>query len=419
MADRSYGDQVIEVRPWRTALILALLAMIGPMSVDAIFPAFPLIAAHFGTDRTYLQQLVSVYLLTYGIGSLFHGPMSDVMGRKPVIILSLTLYSVASGCVALAGTFTEVLICRAIQGLCAGAGFVVARAMVRDTFEGSEAQRMVGTVMFIYGISPAIAPIGGAAILPSMGWAGSFVILSIYAAVLAGTVWLGLAESLPCDRRVRFNAKALVLSYAGLLRDRRFIGLASAGAFNYSGIFLLIASSPVIVLRDLGLSANGFPAFYVPLVAGMMGGAWLSRYGAKAGRADRAVKWGYFLMFSAATANCLVTSFHDRLVPWFLFALLVQGAGVQLAFPSITVGLLDRCPHALGLGSSLQAFGALILNAAVAGVVSPLLSGSLIWLVVGSFCLTLLGWLSWRLVVIRAQEVGLPIDKTLQVGSTQ
>lgn len=390
------SNQIAGLHPWRTAVILALLAMIGPMSIDAIFPAFPLIAANFGTDGFHLQQLVSLYLLTYGVGSLFHGPVSDAIGRKPVMVFSLMLYSVASACVAFSATFSEVLICRAVQGVCAGAGFVVARAMVRDIFEGHDAQKMIGAVMFVYGISPAIAPMAGAAILPSMGWPGSFVILSIYAAVLAGTVWLTLAESLASSKRIRFNAGALCLSYASLLEDQRLVALASAGAFNYSAVFLLIASSPVIVLRDLGLSANQFPVFYIPLVAGMMGGAWLSRYNGKEERAGRAAAWGYLLMFSAAATNCLIAVCSDHLTPWFLLALLVQGAGVQLALPSITVALLDRCPHRLGLGSSLQAFAALMLNAAVAGIVSPLLSGSLVWLATGSFLLTFLGWYSWR-----------------------
>src|ERR1700761_8792620 len=145
--------------------LLAALSMIGPFSIDAIFPGFPDIGRDFGVGEVALQQLLSVYLLAYAVMSLFHGALSDAYGRKPVIVIGMAVYTVASVGAAMAPSFAFLLGCRVLQGICGGAGIVVGRAVVRDTMQGEEAQRMMSKVMMIFGIAPAIAPIIGAWLL--------------------------------------------------------------------------------------------------------------------------------------------------------------------------------------------------------------------------------------------------------------
>ena len=150
------------------ALLLGGLAMFGPFSIDTLFPAFPQIGAQMGADALAMQQTISVYLLAYAAMSLLHGPLSDALGRKRVIVSGLLVFALASMGCALAVTLPQLLVFRALQGLSAGVGLIVGRAVIRDVLHGHDAQRLMSQVSMIFGIAPAVAPVLGGWLL---GWA--------------------------------------------------------------------------------------------------------------------------------------------------------------------------------------------------------------------------------------------------------
>ena len=267
--------------PW----LLAALSMIGPFSIDAVFPAFPLVGARFDVDAAALQQLISVYLITYAAMSLFHGAISDAIGRKPVIVAGMLVYALASVGAAMSTSFAMLLACRmlalllacrGLQGMCAGAGLVVGRAVIRDSLEGPAAQRLMSQVMMIFGVAPVIAPMIGALLLPLGGWHGIFWLLAGFTVLLALALQLFLDETHPPARRIRFAPRPLLAGYLSFGRDRRFWPLLVASSVNFAGLFLYIASAPRIVRELLQLSAQGFPWLFMPVVVGLIGGAWLS-----------------------------------------------------------------------------------------------------------------------------------------------
>jgi DHA1 family bicyclomycin/chloramphenicol resistance-like MFS transporter len=386
-------------RPVRRSLpwLLAALSMIGPFSIDAIFPGFPLIGERFAVDATALQQLISVYLLTYAAMSLFHGAISDAVGRKPVIIAGLLLYALASAGAALSTSFALLLVCRAVQGMCAGAGLVIGRAVIRDSLEGPAAQKLMSRVMMIFGIAPVIAPMIGAWMLPLGGWQGMFWLLVGYALVLAlALAWL-LEESHPHELRMPLAVRPLLASYVDFGRDRLFWPLLVSSSVNFAGLFLFIASAPRIVLGLLQLSAEGFPWLFLPVVAGLISGAWLSGRLATRRSVTFTVNLGYALLLLACVLHvALALLLPQARLPWSMLPLVLHGMGVQLAFPTLTLLLLDRFPRQRGGASSVQAFFSLLLNALVAGVLSPLLSASMLHLALGASVLTVIGFLSWR-----------------------
>ena len=386
-------------RPMRPSLpwLLAGLSMIGPFSIDAVFPAFPLVGARFGVDNVALQQLVSVYLVTYAGMSLFHGAISDAAGRKPVIVGGMLVYALASVGAALSVSFGMLLACRAVQGACAGAGLVVGRAIIRDTLQGPAAQQLMSQVMMIFGVAPAIAPMVGAQLLFVAGWHGIFWLLAAFTALLALALTLLLEESHPPAQRTAFSPRPLLASYLSFGRDRPFWPLLISSSVNFAGLFLFIASAPRIVRGLLHLSAQGFPWLFVPVVVGLVGGAWLS--GRLAGRRSvgYTVNLGYAAMLAACAAHVvLALVFPEPRLPWSILPLVLHGVGVQLAFPTLTLLLLDRFPHHRGGISSIQAFASLLLCSVIAGVLSPLLSGSLLRLSLGASVLTVIGVLAWR-----------------------
>jgi len=378
--------------PW----LLAALSMIGPFSIDAVFPSFPLIGARFAVDDTALQQLISVYLITYAAMSLFHGAISDAIGRKPVMVAGMLVYALASVGAALSTSFAMLLACRGLQGMCAGAGLVVGRAVIRDSLEGAAAQRLMSRVTMIFGVAPVIAPMIGALLLPLGGWHGIFWMLAGFTTLLALALPLQLDESHPPERRTSFAPRPLLASYRSFSRDRLFWPLLISSSVNFAGLFLYIASAPRIVRELLHLSAKGFPWLFLPVVAGLVGGAWLSGRMAGKRSAGFTVKLGYAVMLLACAMHLLLALvFPAPRLPWSMLPLVLHGIGVQLAFPTLTLLLLDRFSHQRGGISSMQAFASLLLCSAVAGMMSPLLSGSMLSLGLGASALTVIGVLAW------------------------
>ena len=269
--------------------------------------------------------------------------------------------------------------------------------MIRDSLEGAAAQQLMSRVMMIFGVAPVIAPMVGALLLPLGGWHGIFWVLAGFTALLALALMLQLEESHPPHRRTSFAPGPLLAGYRSFDRDRLFWPLLISSSVNFAGLFLYIASAPRIVRELLHLSANGFPWLFLPVVAGLIGGAWLS--GRMAGRhsEDFTVKLGYAVMLLACALHLLLALvFPAPRLPWSMLPLVLHGVGVQLAFPTLTLLLLDRFPQQRGGISSVQAFASLLLCSAVAGVMSPLLSGSMLALASGASALTVVGALAWR-----------------------
>ncbi|MEO8810790.1 MAG: multidrug effflux MFS transporter [Rhodanobacter sp.] len=378
--------------PW----LLAALSMIGPFSIDAVFPSFPSIGLHFAVDDAALQQLISVYLVTYAATSLFHGAISDAIGRKPVMIAGMLLYALASVGAALSSSFAMLLVCRGLQGAFAGAGLVVGRALIRDSLHGAAAQRLMSQVMMIFGVAPVIAPMVGAWLLPLGSWHGIFWVLTGFTAVLSLSLWLLLEETHPRAQRTPFAPRQLLAGYASIGRDRMFWPLLVSSSVNFAGLFLYISSAPRIVRQLLHLSAQGFPWLFIPVVIGLVGGAWWSGRLAERASVRRTVNLGYAMMALACTGHiALALAFTSARLPWSMLPLILHGIGVQLAFPTLTLLLLDRFPQRRGGISSVQAFASLLLCSVVAGALSPLLSASMLGLALGASLLTGAGALAW------------------------
>ena len=376
-------------------LLLAGLSMLGPFSIDTYMPSFPDMQASLHATPLQLQQTLSVYLLAFGLMMLLHGALSDAFGRRPVILVSLVAFIAASVGCALSNQIEQLLVFRALQGLSAGAGMVVGRAMIRDLYAGHEAQRLMSQVTMIFGISPAIAPVIGGWLQIGFGWHAVFVFMAALGALLFVASWRYLPETLPPIARQPFAAHSLARNYRMVFGNRTFLLLSGAVALHFAGFFLYIASAPVFVIQHLKLGESQFAWLFAPAISGVILGAFLS--GKLAGRVSptTTVKYAYGLLFGAAAINLAYNLALTPSMPWAVLPIALYSTGMALAMPSITLLTLDVFPLNRGLVSSLQGFIQTTLNAVVAGAISPLVSFSTGYLAIGMLTFLLLGRLAW------------------------
>jgi MFS transporter, DHA1 family, multidrug resistance protein len=220
-------------------LVLASLAALAPFAIDTYLPAFGILENDLGASTVEVQQSLTFYLLPYALMTLWHGAISDAIGRIPAIQWGLGLFVLASiGC-ALAPNVETLWFFRVLQGIGGGAGNVVARAMVRDLFAGAQAQRVMATVQMLFGIAPAVAPIIGGLLL-GIHWQAIFIFLAIYAGVSLWAAVKFLPETMPPEKRLKLSASNVLKSYKKVYGDQQFNLLVIALGAN------LCASEPCI-----------------------------------------------------------------------------------------------------------------------------------------------------------------------------
>jgi MFS transporter, DHA1 family, multidrug resistance protein len=382
--------------PWAFATLLAMLSMLGPFAVDMYLPAFAAIGSEFEASPLAVQQSLSAYLFAYAFMMLWHGSLSDALGRRPIILVGLVVYAIASlGC-AIAGNIASLWLFRTLQGLSAGTGLVVGRAIIRDRYEGPEAQRLMSQVTLVFGLAPALAPVIGGALLNVFGWRSIFWVMFAFTLGVFALALRRLPETLPRDQRQTLRPRALWKNYAAVLLRPQFLLLATIPTLNFAAFFIYIAGAPAF-LAQLGVSTWGFAWLFVPMIAGIMAGATIS--GRVAGRLSpaRTIALGYASMFAGALISLLVAMLVSPGVPWHVLPIAVFTLGSSLVMPSLTLLLLDIFPTMRGLASSLQGFVQFAFSGVVAGTISPMLARSVPALALGMLAFTLASYGAWLL----------------------
>jgi DHA1 family bicyclomycin/chloramphenicol resistance-like MFS transporter len=383
-------------RPRLLAILLAGLGMLGPFSVDTYLPAFTQIARSLQASPLQMQQTLSAYLFAFAFMNLFHGALADRIGRRPVVLAGLAVFTLSSlGC-ALAGSIGTLVTMRALQGMATGAGIVVSRAVIRDLYPPAQAQKMMSQVTLWFGIAPAIAPMLGAALLEHVGWRAIFGLLASIGIVLLAVNFRWLAESLPVSQRQSFAPAHLLRGYLQLGASRRFMALALASGIPFNGMFLYVVASPAFLGELLGLEPARFFWLFVCTIAGIMAGALVS--GRLAGRvaASAQIRLGFRIMGVASLVNLALNLSMVPPLGLALAPIAVFSAGWALNAPAITLLALEVVPQRRGMASSLQAVIASAINGVVAGAVAPLVMHSTVALA-GTSALMLLGGLAaWR-----------------------
>lgn len=400
------AQQLWRAPRWALALLLAMLGMLGPFSVDTYLPAFAGIGQSLNASPVQMQQTLSAYLFGFAVMSLFHGALSDSLGRRPVVLWGLVAFVLASVGCALSQTIGQLVFFRMMQGLSTGAGIVVSRAVVRDMFEPSQAQRVMSQITLFFGAAPAVAPLMGGFLFVALGWQSVFWFLTLVGMALWLANYIYLPESLHVTQRQPLAIKNLVQGYWQLGLDLRFFMVTLASAVPFNGMFLYVLSSPVFLGEHLGLAPTEYFWFFILTIGGIMGGAWLS--GRMAGRVEpkKQIRHGFVVMLVVSIPNVLANALLPTHPFWSMLPIAVFSLGWAIMVPVVTLLLLDLYPMRRGMASSLQTFIGSSINALVAGVLSALVMHSVIGLALASMGLMLVGLASWVFLHRRWPDIG-------------
>ena len=391
---------------WTFALLLAMLGTLGPFSVDTPLPAFGGIELALHASKVQMQQTLSAYLFSFGLMSLFHGAISDSVGRRPMVLWGLAIFTLATVGCALSQNIGQLIFFRALQGLATGACIVIARAIPRDMYPAQDAQQVMSLVTLYFGVAAALAPLIGGWLFVTLSWRAVFWFLTAYAAAL----WLAnvrlLPETLHRSQRQTFDAANLLRGYWKLGRDPQFLLLAVAVGVPINGTFIYLMSAPVFLGQHLGLAPTQYFWFFTLTISGVMGGAWIS--GRLAGRIapKRQIRLGFLIMIGASSVNLVANWLFQAQVAWAFLPLAVYCIGWGTMQPALTLLLLDLHPDRRGMASSLQIFIGAMSNSLAAGVLAPLVMHSTVLLASMSSAILGLSILAWWVAHRRWPGIG-------------
>lgn len=333
--------------------LLGLLTAIGPLSTDMYLPSLPAIQRDFGASAGMVQWTLSAYLIGFAIGQIFYGPLSDRRGRKSVMLAGLLIYGVANFASAFAPSLEVLIGARLLQGFGAAGPLVIARAIVRDLYQGREAGQQLARMGTIMGIVPAIAPILGAALEIGFGWRANFIAVVLLVIGLASVVSMRLPETLRLPVTTPFSLVEIGKGYRSLIGDSRFLPFALLSAVTYAGLFAFISGSSFVIQGHFGLSPSGFALAFGLMVLGYILGTILAQKTVARAGSLRAIEIGAMLQ---ALAGCAMLGF-SLLAPKALLGLCIPMSfyvmGVGFTLPQSAAGALMPFPERAGSVSSL------------------------------------------------------------------
>lgn len=352
-------------------LILGGLTATPPLSMDMYLPALPEVTRHLHAPAATVQLTLTACLAGMALGQLVVGPLSDRWGRRRPLLAGLLVYVLATALCALAPTVELLVACRLVQGLAGAAGIVIARAVVRDLYDGVAMARFFSTLMLISGVAPVVAPLIGAQILRATDWRGVFVVLTAVGLALAALVWARLPETLDAGERHAGGFGETLRAMRRLLSDARFTGYMLTGGFSFAALFAYISASPFVVQEIYGASPQTFGLLFAAnsvglVVVGQINGKVLvGRV-----RLDRVLAAGLAVVTLAAAALLLMSAgvFGEVGLAPVAAALFVLMSAMGVTLPNAQTLALMRVRHSAGSASALLGTSSFLVGA----IASPL-----------------------------------------------
>jgi DHA1 family bicyclomycin/chloramphenicol resistance-like MFS transporter len=341
------------LRPDTLALtaLLALLTAIGPLSVDLYLPSLPAIGRAFAVEPAAVQLTISLYLIGFAAGQIAYGPLSDRHGRKPVMFAAMLIYCVATVVCALAPSIAALIAARALQAFGSSGAIVLARAVVRDLYDGPRAGRELSLMAMIMGLAPIVAPVIGSGLQAAFGWRACFAFLILAGMAAAAAVHWLLPETL--RKHPDAPSFGLAQSIGVVARNRGALAHMGIIAGGYGGLFAFISGSPFVLQSVHALSPFGYALSFAIASGGYILGTSLAAKLVVRWGLDRTIGWGAFALAVGGLAMVIATALAPRAVAGFVAPMTLYLFGLGLAMPQALAGALQPFPERAGAASSL------------------------------------------------------------------
>lgn len=395
MEDREGEDAQLAV-PRNLALLLAALSSLGSLAIDTYLPAFDDIENSLGASQIEVQQTLSCYLLAFAIFTPAYGALSDSFGRRPVILVGVLVFVLASfGCM-LAPNIETLWLFRFVQGASAGTGLVSGRAVVRDLTLGADAQRLMSSVTAAFAIAPLVAPLLGGIVQVYFGWRAVFLLLALLSLAIGTWCVFSLPETLDPTTRRPLRLVSIPRDHARVLLTPSFAAGALANSVAFAGFFVYVLSAPAFVVGLLGRRETEFAWLFLPITAGMVLGSSCARWAAGRMSPESLIRVGFTAMAVAGTSNFLLHQLRAPSLPWSIVPIFFFVVGYSMMSPPTILATLDLLPGQRGLSSSCQSLVSTTTNALVASLLAPLLWDSATSLAAGQCILVAVSLFFWQ-----------------------
>jgi DHA1 family bicyclomycin/chloramphenicol resistance-like MFS transporter len=392
-------------------LIAAIMAL-NPLAMDMMLPALPLIGRAFHvTDANHLQTVLSTFLLGFGVGQFFIGPLSDRFGRRPVLIGGMIVYGVASMLTLIAPSFETLLLARALQGLSTAATRVIATSVVRDCYAGRRMASVMSLAQMIFISVPVLAPsLGQAVMLASHEWHSVFAVLLLFGvAVLAWTA-LRLPETLDEDKRTSLALRDVLGYFRETLTNRQTLGYALAAGCIVGTMFAYVFSAQQVFTEVYKLGTY-FPLAFAAIalgvaIAGFVNARIVGRLGM------RVISHSALCGFIAASLAMLVFAWFDALpLPLYMALATITMFTFGLMISNFTALAMEPLGHIAGTASSLFGSITTLIGIVMGSVIGQAYDGTMLPLTTGFFACTLIA-----LAIVLVTERGRMFRPSRQAG---
>lgn len=368
----------MKLRPDTLAMtaVLAMLTALGPLSTDFYLPSLPEIVQVMRTDVAGAQATLSSFLFGFAAGQIVWGPLSDRLGRRPILLAGLGLFALATLACAFAPSIEALTAARALQALGASGPIVLGRAMVRDLYEGARAGRELARMGTIMGLVPAIAPVMGGVLQVAFGWRSTFIASLAFALGLAALITTAMPETLRQRSPQPLSLPAIFRGYGTLLQNRAFRVYVGLTALAYAGLFAFISGSSFVLTAVYGLTPVQYGFSFAFGVFGYIGGTILAQRLVGRRGMDGVIALGVLLLAlggllmlgSVATG---AGGAFGVVLSWAVYA-----CGVGLVMPQAQASVMMPFPERAGAASSFSGLCQMLLSACVGLVVGQLLKSA-------------------------------------------
>ena len=367
----------------RSAIVLGLLSLVGPLAIDMYLPALPAIGVAFHANTAAVQQSLMAYMGAIAVCQLIYGPLSDMVGRKLPLYFGLGIFIAGSVGAALAPSIEWLVVARFVQGIGACASMSLPRAIVRDQYTGAPATQLMSLIMLVFSISPILAPLTGSFVIQFGDWRLLFWVMSAVGALSLVLLVFGLKETRPKEARLASGIGAALKAYRGLARDFRFVGLSLIGAFGMASFMAFLGNSSFIYIEHYGLtptqyslafSINAVSFFAVSQATGLLVG----KFGLNS--VVRVAVTGYAA--SMLVLLGLYLAGFDSI--WVMGVLMFVAFGfLGLVLPSTSVLAMEEQGEVAGSASALLGTIQMIVAVGVMGIVGAFFNGTAMPVVIG------------------------------------